>query len=78
MSTRRATASTLLCGAALLAAPAPARADMVCVTVTVTSSDVSETTGPFCSANTPFGGQYHVLDLEPLGVVTVTVEYFSP
>jgi hypothetical protein len=81
VSTPRAIASTALCAAALLGAPLPARADMICVTVTVTSGLVSRTTGPFCSADLPIPSQhYHVVNLgpEPVAGTVVTVELVAP
>lgn len=81
MSTARATIGALLCAAALLAVPVPARADMICVTVTVTSGLVSQTTGPFCSADLPVRtGHYHVVGVgpDPVAGIVVTVEVVAP
>jgi hypothetical protein len=81
VSTARASIGALLCAAALLGVPVPARADMICVTVTVTSGLVSQTTGPFCSADLPVPSQhYHVVNLgpEPVAGTVVTVELVAP
>lgn len=77
MTIRRVCAG-LLCALAPLGAGPPARAGMVCVTITASGGPGGEvTTGPWCSADTPFTTTYHEVHTGP-DALRVTVEYVTP